>query len=453
MTTEQQNRWNRIRNFPIDAANASFPYSTRLARENGWTPVYAERVIDEYRKFAFLAVAAGHGVTPSKAVDEAWHLHLLYTQNYWNDFCPNALGQALHHNPADGSTGDDSKYEGWYENTLKSYERLFESPPPGDIWPKASEPALPTRSRWAFLSLLGFALVGCGEPANPLDWHGPQFLQLFWMLFLGAVLVAFLVRQKLLGTDEGPPAQDWRLGVYEQAYLNGGNSLALGTALARLTALKFLDVDRKTGKIQNIAPDERPDHPLDRSILTATLSGGVTYDKVAQRVSPILAGMEQDLRRQGLWVSEDRKAASASLPFLIAGLPLLLGLVKIFVGLDRERPVGFLIASCLVGLAVNVAFLIPPKRSPYGDRVLEELRNRHPGRPTRSAATEPEVLASGMALFGMSLLASTEYAHLKRAITPQPVSSGDGGSSSSCGGSSGCGGGGCGGGGCGGCGS
>ena len=59
----------------------------RLASENGWSREYAVRVMQEYRRFAFLAVAAGHPVSPSDAVDQAWHLHLVYTRSYWDEFC------------------------------------------------------------------------------------------------------------------------------------------------------------------------------------------------------------------------------------------------------------------------------------------------------------------------------------------------------------------------------
>ncbi|MEZ6192343.1 MAG: hypothetical protein R3C45_13785 [Phycisphaerales bacterium] len=49
-------------------------------------------MVNEYRRFCYLAIAAGHTVTPSDEVDQAWHLHLLYTRDYWEDFCPNVLG-------------------------------------------------------------------------------------------------------------------------------------------------------------------------------------------------------------------------------------------------------------------------------------------------------------------------------------------------------------------------
>jgi len=117
----------------------ALPFSRRLARERGWSPGYARRVIDEYKRFAFLAVAAGHAVTPSEAVDEVWHLHLTYTRSYWEHFCPLALGQPLHHEPTRGGRAEAVKFHNLYEETLSSYRRCFGEEPPADIWPAVED--------------------------------------------------------------------------------------------------------------------------------------------------------------------------------------------------------------------------------------------------------------------------------------------------------------------------
>ena len=104
MTPEQQTLYQRICDFEFDSPSVHFRFNDKLAQENGWTATYTSRVIDEYRRFAFLAVAAGHPISPSDAVDQAWHLHMLYTKSYWGEFCPNVLGRAFHHYP---STGGD----------------------------------------------------------------------------------------------------------------------------------------------------------------------------------------------------------------------------------------------------------------------------------------------------------------------------------------------------------
>jgi len=127
----------RIQAFRFDEGAPALPFAARLARENGWAPGYAERVIEEYRRFMFLAVAAGHPVTPSDQVDQAWHLHLLYSRSYWDRFCKETLQQRIDHNPTEGGRAEARKFPRWYEKTLASYRRHF-GEPPADIWPGAA---------------------------------------------------------------------------------------------------------------------------------------------------------------------------------------------------------------------------------------------------------------------------------------------------------------------------
>jgi hypothetical protein len=85
-----------------------------------------------------LAMVAGHPVTPSDPVDQVWHLHLTYSRSYWEDFCPNALGKALHHEPTRGGWTEQQRFTEWYQQTLESYERLLGHLPPSDIWPASA---------------------------------------------------------------------------------------------------------------------------------------------------------------------------------------------------------------------------------------------------------------------------------------------------------------------------
>jgi hypothetical protein len=127
----------RIENFQLDEPGAALPFSSRLAREQGWSHVFAARVIREYKRFLCLAMEAGHPVTPSEEVDQAWHLHLVYTRSYWQRLCGEVLGSDLHHEPTAGGSAEGGKFVDWYARTLASYERIFAEKPPPDIWPAA----------------------------------------------------------------------------------------------------------------------------------------------------------------------------------------------------------------------------------------------------------------------------------------------------------------------------
>ena len=125
----------RLEAMNLDVAGASLPFSRRLARDNGWSVEFSQRVVNEYKRFVYLAMTAGHPVTPSDEVDQAWHLHLAYTRHYWDEMCGEILKQPLHHGPTLGGRAESAKYADWYTRTLEAYAAAFGHQPPVDIWP------------------------------------------------------------------------------------------------------------------------------------------------------------------------------------------------------------------------------------------------------------------------------------------------------------------------------
>lgn len=130
--------WQSLSRYMIGPDDAALPFAARLARENGWSATQAGRVLEEYRRFCFLAVASASQVTPSDAVDQAWHLHLTYSRDYWERFCPEVLGRPLHHGPTAGGAAEAHRYFEQYAETLRLYEQVFGELPPQDLWPDAA---------------------------------------------------------------------------------------------------------------------------------------------------------------------------------------------------------------------------------------------------------------------------------------------------------------------------
>ncbi|MEO0462113.1 MAG: hypothetical protein AAF127_03215 [Pseudomonadota bacterium] len=137
MTASGDPLWQRIEAHEIGPPKAALTFTDRLARENRWSAEHAARVLLEYKRFCYLACTAGREVTPSDAVDQAWHLHLTYSRDYWHVFCPQVLQSDLHHGPTDGTLPDRTRFYAQYADTLKAYEDTFGEPPPPDIWPDA----------------------------------------------------------------------------------------------------------------------------------------------------------------------------------------------------------------------------------------------------------------------------------------------------------------------------
>ena len=73
----------------------------------------------------------GLHVTPSIEVDQVWHLHLIYTRQYWNDFAKHMPFEP-HHGPTKGGSQESEKFTEWYSKTLESYKNVFGMNPPAD---------------------------------------------------------------------------------------------------------------------------------------------------------------------------------------------------------------------------------------------------------------------------------------------------------------------------------
>ena len=71
METDTRQLQARLDAFRFDDVRSVDRFASRLARENRWSPEYADRVVEEYKRFARLAVSANHSVTPSDQVDQA----------------------------------------------------------------------------------------------------------------------------------------------------------------------------------------------------------------------------------------------------------------------------------------------------------------------------------------------------------------------------------------------
>jgi uncharacterized protein (TIGR04222 family) len=478
MNTKHVELLQRLEQFQMDSPEASLPFSARLARENHWSPTYARRVIAEYKRFAFLAIAAGHPVSPSEVVDQAWHLHLTYSENYWKVFCPEILGQPFHHHPTRGGENEHEKFQDWYARTLKSYELYFNEPAPADIWPSAttrraekhdfirvdrtktwviSKPRIKlNRTCAVWLGLLAIAVFCSGavvaQDMNIFNWRGQDFLAFYIFFFPACFGLAFWLRWKMRvpapGTSSGAP----EVKAYSAAYLNGGKVLTVNTAIANLINQKALHVDAKSRRLTALKAEPPFEHELER-VVYDTAAGGSSIAEIRSAAKPVVAQIASSLMMQGLVVDDGAAQTAVAIPLLIALVAAVVGVIKICVGVSRDKPVGFLVVLCLLSLAVSLITLARrPARSRYGDEVLKQLQERHVGPKQLGrnvSSVSPAEFATVMGLFGMNVLVGTELGNLRSALQPPPGNGMDW--SSSCG--SGCGGGGGGGGGgCGGCG-
>jgi hypothetical protein len=127
-----------IESFDIDGRPADLTFAARLARENRWDQNFADQVVVQYKRFIFLVATQPTKMTPSDQVEQAWHLHLTYTDSYWNRMCGQTIGRPIHHNPMADGESEEAKHREQYTKTLESYRSVFDWWSP-DLWPPVNE--------------------------------------------------------------------------------------------------------------------------------------------------------------------------------------------------------------------------------------------------------------------------------------------------------------------------
>ena len=381
MNGQQIELYRQIQAFSLDNTEAPWPFSKRLARENRWSEAFSLRVIEEYKKFAFLAVAAGHPVTPSDQVDQAWHLHLTYTRSYWEEFCPQVLGKPLHHEPTRGGQDEKGKFNDWYGNTLASYERLFGHKPPEDIWPDSSirfgqdlhhvrvnssqSWLLPKPKSWRSVGWRGTSLLGvpamplfivsCAgvvpDGINPMKLDGAGFLRFYGLSALVLVLFSLYVRSVMSKPEVSGKPLDVTLTSEELAHLAGGPQQAVNVALVSLLQRGSVELDKGNSSnkpsLKVIKPDEAQT-PLEAAVLMHAAQPNATLEKIHIGALSTAKQLSPRFETLGLYVSTNQSnKAQVIIGNLFAGL-LLIGFVRVLYGLETGKPVGYLIMIMFV---------------------------------------------------------------------------------------------------------
>jgi uncharacterized protein (TIGR04222 family) len=511
---EASARWRRIEEFDFDEPGVGLTFAGRLARENGWSIGLSRRAMREYRRFLFLALTAGHPVTPSDAVDQVWHLHLTYTRSYWQGMCRDILGRPLHHEPTRGGAAEGAKFEDWYERTRASYARAFGEPAPSDLWPppevrfgtdlryvrvnRARHWIIP-RPRWvlpeglgwlgrrgraAGLAVMATAAAGCGMMYRvpPFTFDGGVFL-VFFPFFAAVVFgLAGWLRGMLGRGGSGSPRVGVEAGAtpdpYLVAFLAGGQARAVQAAVVALVAGKAARDLAGNGSLV-LGPSALPAgaHPFEKAV-HACLDPvqGQTIRDLARATRAMGLVLRDGLEERGWWLTRSQATRATLLPGLLAALVPALAAVRTWQGVATEHPSGFIGAGAVLTAILAVVFFgRPPGRSRAGSVALARWRAEHRARraaePVAGAGSSgaeatlgsragvglvgaAALLPLAVGLFGSTALAGTELDRLRRTLRPADQASGGCGTGTGCGSDGGGGGGdgGGGGGGCGGCG-
>ena len=267
--------------------------------------------------------------------------------------------------------------------------------------------------------------------SNPLDWYGTAFLIFYGLCFVGCQLLGHLIAEVLRPDgSEGIVDDPDELAIMS----NRQEQRVAESAVARMLENGALSLDGKRFARGNGNPSGAMEgaiagtgsRPRWRDILLAVKLQG---ERIRERL--IMRGLMMsrgDARSLGL---------KAAIPIIAL---FAFGIAKVFVGVERDRPVGMLIAFLII-TAIFIAGRLfgTDQRTRAGRRALKDARSRHARLRIAPRGTET---GTAVALFGTGVLATGPLGDFHRL---RQSTGGDGT------GDSGDGDGGCGGG-CGGCG-
>jgi hypothetical protein len=371
---QHQILWTNIQQFAFDDRTATITFSKKLAVQQKWSLPYTQRVIEEYRRFIFLCCFSSNGASPSKAVDEVWHLHLTYTQSYWNAFCKNTLGKDIHHYPSSGGEQEVHKHVNWYEETLALYETVFGAAPPPDIWPQpvkqqqVTTPALSIPEQpyqvkkqliiiAASLLILPFAInILFTGKVSPFSLNGPEFLSFYAILGLAALLAHYLLRSDrflfMKKAANGVSFAD--TNIFQLTDVVYGKERALQTSLVDLYRRELVTVeDRKIVGHQNrYQAPAKEENPLIPALMINPDESWVYYSDVEDWYNR--QSFKHPATEKLLRLTEENEARGKR--YLAVLIALFIGLARILQGWLNDRPVTYLFME-VIALVVTAGLI------------------------------------------------------------------------------------------------
>ncbi len=288
----------------------------------------------------------------------------------------------------------------------------------------------------------------------------------FLLVYVGAaavfLVVAVVARLSVTRSNQG--AAPGRLPTpAEVAFLLGGRAQAAYSSLASLRTAAVIGVGAERG-LTVTGPVPAGANRLDLAVYAAAQRDVRARDLPDHgEVQSAVAEIRDTVERAG-WLPESSIRTRARLgAFLLLGLTAF-GVVRIVAGAMNERNVGYLIALCVITLALGLSLLRVPRLTRSGRRAVKETqaRNLHlaPAHAPSWKTYGRDSAAMAVALYGTAALwvadpgfaAEADVRRMATSGGASGSSGGDGGGGG--GGDGGCGGGdgggGCGGGGCGG---
>lgn len=246
---------------------------------------------------------------------------------------------------------------------------------------------------------------------NPFDWDGRDFLKFYVIVFGVAVAVALVIRllARRPGGDPVIPLSD--LQPYKIACLAGGALHAINAAILSLVQHGILNMDENDGRLwQRDGMETFVVDDFEKVIFQAcNAESGTPLPVVQNAAATMAARYRKRLQASGLIVAPSAASYGRLLPPLLVLAATSVGVVKIFIGMNRHKPVAYLVLLVIISLITALYFWTKPLfLTIRGDRELDRLKKTNAalvhafGR--KMGEMEHADMLMAMGLFGLSML-------------------------------------------------
>ncbi|HEY6402588.1 MAG TPA: TIGR04222 domain-containing membrane protein, partial [Blastocatellia bacterium] len=211
---------------------------------------------------------------------------------------------------------------------------------------------------------------------NPFDLRGPEFLLFYFFFSLIVILAITILRHR---REAGPAPKIDLSDPYLIAYLRGGENEALRLAVLSLVNRGILVME---GQFIRRADDSAGD-TVKNLVEHETLKKFSAPDKATSvfndyNLKSALQSYRQKLEDAGL-LPDAAASKARRLRFLIALMALLIvGLIKINIGLSLGRPV-FLLVFMMIAAVIIAAICSFPRLTVRGKAALADIAHLYSG--------------------------------------------------------------------------
>lgn len=207
-----------------------------------------------------------------------------------------------------------------------------------------------------------------------IDWTGPVFLALYGLLAIGAVILAELLRGRVIrGTPR--PERFSELNPLEIALLHGGEERVVATAILTLRQRGELSVEGRLVMKALVRP-ATGQLPLEQSLIRAIDRGPRAIHELRGLLANDMRGLRAELERDGLWLSE-RDRLRATRVVLVPAAVVALGLVASILGFLGGEPI---LPLVLMAAALSIycfRFGSPPLRTAAGEALVKKQQREY----------------------------------------------------------------------------